>query len=505
MTAERRLRLVSGDLSMLLVLAAVLFVLHLLTNGQYGFHRDELATLDDARRLAWGYVAYPPLTPAIARLALSLAGPSLVGLRAFSAAAQCAVLILTALMAGELGGGRWAKLVAALAVAVAPIPLIQGALFQYVGFDFLWWVLIAYFVLRLLNSEDPRWWLAIGATAGIGLLTKYTIAVLLIGLAAGVLLTFRWRWLASRWLWAGVVLAVVIWLPNLVWQLQHGVISLQFLTAIHTRDVALGRTGGYLPEQLFVSASPLTLPLWLAGLWFYFVSARGRRYRLLGWLYLVPALLFLALQGRSYYLAPAYPALLAAGSVVLERWLAERSAGLRRVGRGATLAILALAGAIGAALSLPIAPVQSPLWVLTSKVQDNFAEEIGWPELAATVASIYAGLAPEMRQQTAILAGNYGEAGAIDLYGPSFGLPNAISGADSYWFRGYPDPPPQSVIALGYPRALLDRFFATCDDVGRVTNSAGVQNEETTHPQIFVCREPRMSWAELWPMLREFE
>jgi 4-amino-4-deoxy-L-arabinose transferase-like glycosyltransferase len=490
----------------ILALAAALFVAHLVTNGEYGFHRDELATLDDARRLAWGYVAYPPLTPAIARVALDLAGPSPVGLRAFSAAAQCAVVIVTALIAGELGGGRWAKVVAALAVAVGSVSLIQGALFQYVGFDFLWWVLIAYFALRLLNSEDPRWWLAIGATAGLGLLTKYTVLVLLAGLAVGLALTAHWRWLASRWLWAGVALAAVIWLPNVIWQVQNDFISLQFLTAIHARDVALGRTGGYLPEQLFVSASPLTIPLWVAGLWFYFFAPAGRRYRLLGWLYLVPAVLFLALQGRSYYLAPAYPMLLAAGSVVLERWLAGRGAGVKRLGQIATVAILAVAGVVGAALSLPIAPVQSALWMLTSKVQDNFVEEIGWPELVATVAGIYAGLPPATRQQTAILAGNYGEAGAIDLYGPAFGLPNAISGADSYWFRGYPDPPPQTVIVVGYTRDTLRRFFETCDVAGRVTNAYGVANEETTaHPLIFLCSEPRVSWAELWPMLRAFE
>ncbi len=198
--------------------------------------------------------------------------------------------------------------------------------------------------------------------------------------------------------------------------------------------------------------------------------------------------------------------LLAAGSVVLERWLAGRGAGVKRLGQIATVAILAVAGVVGAALSLPIAPVQSPLWMLTSKVHDNFVEEIGWPELVATVAGIYAGLPPEMRQQTSILAGNYGEAGAIDLYGPAFGLPNAISGADSYWFRGYPDPPPQTVIVVGYPQDTLSRFFQTCQVAGRVTNAYGVANEETTaHALIFVCSEPRVSWAELWPMLRAFE
>jgi 4-amino-4-deoxy-L-arabinose transferase-like glycosyltransferase len=491
-----------GALWILVALAAARLALYLLTDNQYGFHRDELATLDDGRALAWGYVAYPPLTPFLARLELGLFGPALVGVRLLSATAQCVAMVFTGLMAAELGGMRWAQVVAALAAGSAAISLVEGALFQYVAFDYLWWVMIGYFTLRLVNSRDGRWWLAIGVVAGVGLLTRYTIAVLLAGLAVGVLITSGLRWFTRWWLWAGAGVALLIWLPNLVWQYQHGFVSLQFLSAIHTRDVAIGRTQAYLPEQLFVSTNPLTVPLWVLGLWFYFFSADGRTYRVLGWLFVVPFVVLLLAQGRSYYLGPAYPVLIAAGSVVVERWLAARSLVARRVGKSLVAVGLVLAWSVGAALSLPIAPVGSGLWNVTSKVNDNFAEEIGWPELVATVASVYATLP---RDSTGILAGNYGEAGAIDLYGPALGLPPVISGADSYWLRGYPEPPPQNLIVLGYSADELSALFATCDPAGLVTNAYGVKNEETSHPQIYVCRDPRQPWPELWQSLRRFQ
>jgi 4-amino-4-deoxy-L-arabinose transferase-like glycosyltransferase len=493
--------MISTDHAVLLLLGLARMALHLLTDNQYGFHRDELATLDDARALAWGFVAYPPLTPFVARVALDLFGPSLVGLRLFSAAAQCAAMVLTGLMVRDLGGGRWSQVVAALAAGSAPLSLIQGALFQYVSFDYLWWVLIACCSLRLLKTDNGRWWLAIGAVAGLGLLTRYTIGALLAGLAVGVATT-RWRWITGRWLWAGAALALVVWLPNLVWQAQHEFVSLAFLNTIHARDVSIGRTQGYLPEQLFVSTNPLTVPLWVLGLWLYLYSAAGRRYRLLGFLYVVPFLLLWLTQGRSYYLGPAYPVLIAGGSVVAERWLAAQGALLARAGRTAVAIGLVLAWAIGAALSLPIAPVNSRLWNVTSSVNDNFVEEIGWPDLVETVASIYAGLPATT---TGILAGNYGEAGAIDLYGPAYELPQAISGADSYWYRGYPDPPPEKLIVLGYAAGELSRLFATCDLAGQVTNRYGVKNEETAHPQIFVCSDPRQPWPNLWQTLRRFQ
>jgi hypothetical protein len=324
------------------------------------------------------------------------------------------------------------------------------------------------------------------------------------GLAVGVLLTPARRWLASPWPWLGAALASLLFLPNLLWQAQHGFVALEFLQAIHARDVAIGRTQGYLPEQLFVSANPFTIPLWLAGLWFYFFSPAGRPYRLLGWLYVVPFVLFLIGQGRSYYLGAAYPPLFAAGAVVLEGWLRSLRAAPARLVRGLTWAALAVGAAVAAALMLPIAPVGSDLWRVSSSVHDNFVEQIGWPDLVETVAEIYTALPAEERPGAAILTSNYGQAGAIALYGPAAGLPAAISGVNSYWARGYGDPPPTTLILLGFRQEAAERLFERCDLAGRVTNRYGVRNEETRNPEIFVCRGPRQPWLTLWPELRRF-
>jgi 4-amino-4-deoxy-L-arabinose transferase-like glycosyltransferase len=288
-------------------------------------------------------------------------------------------------------------------VAIAPISLLMGALFQYVAFDYLWWTVVAYCTIRLLRTENPRWWLVIGAAIGMGMLTKYTMAFCVAGLVAGVLLTGARRYLAGRWLWGGAALALLIVLPNLLWQARHGFISLEFLEAIHARDVAIGRTQGYLVEQLFVSANPFTIPLWVAGLGFYLISTAGRRYRLVGWMYVVSFALFLVAQGRSYYLAPAYPMLLAAGAVVWERRIGSLRTAQARLARGLTAAALAAGAAIGSALMLPIAPVGSGLWNVTSVVHDNFVEQIGWLELVESVAGIYAALPAEQRARTAVL------------------------------------------------------------------------------------------------------
>lgn len=501
--AEVRFRLT--DLRLLILLALARLVIHSITNGQYGFHRDELAVLDDARNLAWGYVAYPPVTPLIARAALELFGPSLIGVRFFSALAQCAAMVLAGMMTRELGGGRSAQVIAALAVAIAPISLIQGALFQYVSFDYLWWVLIAYLTIRLRKSENPRWWLGIGLVIGVGMMTKYTVAFFAAGLAGGVLLTGARRDLASLWLWGGAALSLLIFAPNLLWQAQNDFISLDFLSSIRARDIAIGRTDGYLIEQFLVSANPVSIPLWVAGLYYLFFQPSGARYRMLGWMYVIPFGLFLIAQGRSYYLAPAYPMLIAAGAVLWEKWLSGLSLARARVARGAAWGALAVGAAIYVPVMLPIAPIQSDLWKFTSRMHDNFVEQIGWPDLVETVADIYFALPIDERSRTAVLTGNYGEAGAINLYGPAHGLPRAISGVNSYWLRGYGGSAPETLIVLGYSRESAERFFASCEPVGRVTNRYGVENQETRfHPDIFICRGPRQPWPALWRTLRSF-
>ncbi len=197
----------------------------MLTNGRYGFHRDELQFLSDARHLDWGFVSYPPLTPFIEHIGLALFDLSLVGLRLFSVLAQAVALVVTGLMARELGGGRLAQGTAALAVALSPMPMFNGTEFQYTSFDFLWWVLIAYFTIRLLRTQNPRWWLAIGAAVGMGLLTKYSIVFYIAGILAGIAFTSARRSLRSPWFWSGIALAFLIFLPNFHWLFRHDFIS----------------------------------------------------------------------------------------------------------------------------------------------------------------------------------------------------------------------------------------------------------------------------------------
>jgi hypothetical protein len=298
---------------------------------------------------------------------------------------------------------------------------------------------------------------------------------------------------------------VIVFLPNLIWQLSHDFISLDFLNAIHRRDVEIGRADGFLVQQLYVSANPFALPLWVAGLYFYFYSPRGVRYRPLGWMYVVPLVLFLLARGRFYYMAPAYPMLIAAGSVVATKWLSALPANTARVGRVLIPVGLSAGAVLAGALMLPLAPINTAWWKLTSRVHDNFTEQIGWQELVKSVAGVYAGLPTDEKKEAGILAGNYGEAGAIDLFGPAYGLPQAICGVNSYWLRGYGNPPPQTLIVVGMSREYLERHFASCLAAGQVVNRYGVENEESRyHKDIFVCRGLRQSWPVFWKNFRHF-
>jgi len=479
----------------LLILAALRLLLHTLTNGQYGFHRDELATLDDARHLAWGYVAYPSLTPFVARVALVLFGSAPAAVRFFTALAQCVAMVVAGLMARELGGGRAAQIVGALAVAAAPLSMAEGHLFQYVSFDFLWWVLAIYFVIRLLEAGDGRWWIAAGAAIGLGLMTRYTIACLVAGLAVGFLVTPARKLLLNRWLIAGAALALVIALPNLLWQVNHGFISIDFLRYIHARDVRIGRTDGFLWRQFLVPASLFTVPLWMAGLFFYFRKSAGQRYRALGWTFVATLALFALVQARDYYSAPLYPMLLAAGAVLSQQW--------PRWARGLNWAGLAVALIAGIAFLLPVAPIGSRWFNVEMRANGDLREEIGWPELVDRIAQIRDSLPAEERASAGILTGNYGEAGAVGIYGPARGLPQALSIVNSFWLRGYGDHPPQTLIVVGLSPGFVEANFATCESEGLISNRYGVANEETKDDKyLWICRGLRQPWPEFWKRIR---
>ncbi len=485
----------------LLGIAALVTLVHLLTNNRYGFHRDEFQFLSDARHLDWGFVAYPPVTPFLERISLGIFGVSLVGLRLFSVVFQAVAIVITGLAARELGGGRLAQVAAALGVALSPLPLFEGTEFQYSSFDYLWWVLIAYFIIRLLKTDNPRWWLAIGATVGVGLMTKYTMCFFVAGILGGMLLTRQRRFFGSPWFWGGTALAVLIFLPNLVWQFRHGLVSLHFLQHIHTRDVGEGRADGFLRDQFLICTNLFTAPLWIAGLLSFL---RGRRYRLLAWMYLITLALFVIGKGRGYYLAAAYPMLIAMGATTGERWVASLRPLWRRSVEGVFFTGLVACGFFMGALILPLASA-GPLRSFALRNNGDLREEIGWTDLVKTVAGIRDSLPSEQRENLGIVVGNYGEQGAIEILGPEYRLPLPISMTNSAWLRGYPAVPPSTLIVVGFSRESADRVFNSCRLAGHNGNPYGVKNEESIyHPDIFVCGGPRQPWPEFWAENQRF-
>ncbi len=495
-----------SDNGLLILLATCGALLHILLNGQYGFHRDELDIIMSARQLDWGYVAYPPLTPLVARIGLELFGNSLQGLRLFSALGQGLVIILAGLMARDMGGKRGAQVMAGVAAFIAPVALTAGTLIQYMAFDYVWWVLMAFFTVRLLATDNPRYWLGIGASIGLGMQTKFTIAFWVVGLIIAVLVTPARKYLRSKWLWLGAGLALLIYLPNLLWQTQHQFISLDFLSAIHARDIQWGRADNFLPQQLYVTTNPFTLPLWIAGFFACLFAASQKRFRLLAWLFLTTFVLFMITRGRAYYTSPAYVMLLAAGSVWFENWLAGRAKAVRRIGFSVLWGLLVVGSVIGVVLIKPIAPINSPLWAVTSDVNGEVVEMVGWQDLTEQVAGIYQSISEAEKPRTVILAGNYGEAGALDLYGPEAGLPHVISGANSLWYRGYGAFEPETAIVVGFDRGYADSFFQQCQLAGRVINRYDVDNEESTrHTGLYVCRQPRQPWNEMWQGMQWFQ
>lgn len=485
----------------LIAIAAAVTLLHLLTNSRYGFHRDEFQFLSDARHLDWGFVAYPPLTPVLEHLGLGLFGISLVGLRLFSVLFQAAAVIVSGLIARELGGRLLAQITAALAVALSPLPLFEGTEFQYSSFDYLWWTLAAYFIIRLLKTDNPRWWLAIGASLGLGLETKYSIIFFIAGILGALLLTSARRYFLTGWFWAGVGLALLIFLPNFLWLVRHDFISYQFLQHIHARDVGEGRADGFLKDQFLICVNLFATPLWLLGLVAYL---RDRRYCPLAWMYLIPLALFFFGKGRGYYVAAAYPMLLAMGAATGERWLNSLSVAWRRTVAAVFFTGLAACGLYICARIVPLAS-SGPLREFALAHNGDLREELGWETMLKTIAQVRDSLPAEQQAHLGIVVGNYGENGAIEILGPAYQLPTAISGTNSAWLRSYPQSQPTTLIVLGVGDTDRESEFTSCKLAAHIPYPKNQNNEESNdHAEIYVCGPPRLPWPELWKVALSF-
>jgi len=508
-----RARPLFGATALLLYLALVKLLLHLLTAGNYGYFRDELYYMAAGERLDFGYVDFPPFVAFVTAATRAVLGDSLVALHFLPAVAGAVVVVLTGLMARELGGGRFAQALAALAILISPNFLVFGTWVSMDAFDQLFWVSAAYVLILLLKRDQPRLWLLFGLFAGLGLLTKLTMLYFGFAVFAALLLTPARRHLRTRWPWLGGAVALVFLLPYLYWQVANGWPTLEFW-GNYGRKVDPASPVEFLLEQV-ITMQPPSAPIWLAGLCFFLFFRDGGPYRMLGFVYLILFAIFLLQNSRFYFLAPAYPMLFAAGAVVIERFARRRLSWLKPV----YIVVLVISGVVVAPITVvPMLPVETLAGITGSAGGDagveietrevaalpqNFADRFGWEEMTATVARVYERLPEEKKNEACVLTGNYGEAAAIGFFGDKLGLPEAISGHNSYYLWGPGSCTGETVISVGVPRERLEAVFGEIEQ-NDITRCRYCMPDEDNLP-VYVCHDPKMPFREAWPLFKHYD
>ena len=479
----------------LLAVSVGLGALLVATSGGYGYHRDELYFIALGDRPALGYVDQPPLVPLLAHALDDIFGGSLVWLRLPSALAAALMVLVTGLIAREFGGRRDAQLLAAASFAVSAIVMAVSHLLSTSTFDLLAWTVVTWLFVRAVR-DGGRTWILLGLVAGIGLQAKVLVAFLLFALVVGLLAAGPRDVFRSRWPWIAALVALAIWTPYLWWQAANGWPQLDL-----SRAIASGSSGTSEPRWLFVPfqlvlVSPVLVPLWLAGWWRLARQSDLARWRAIAVAYPLLAVVFVATGGKPYYLAGLYPVLLAAGAEPVLSW-ARRGRHLLRQGLLGVALVTSLG--VSSVLFLPILPVDELADTPIVDINYDAGETVGWPEFAATIAEAYDALPAAERPTAIVLAGNYGEAGAMERFRPDVGP--VYSGHNSLWDRGPPPADATTVIAVGFAERDLRSWFGSVDRVATIDNAAQVDNEERGRA-VWICRDLRMDWARLWPMLR---
>ena len=501
-----------GANALLFLLAFVKFAIHMLVSDNYGYFRDELYYMAAGRHLAFGYVDFPPFIAVLARLVHLTLGDSLIALHLLPAIAGALVVWLTGLTARELGGGRFAQCLAALASLVAVAYLGIDSIFSMDPFDELWWTLAAYVLIVLIKRRQPRLWLLFGLICGIGLTTKVTMLFFGFAVVVGLLLTSKRALLGTRWAWLGGAIAVALFAPYALWNLANGFPTVEFWSHYGGKLVDISPVT-FLAQQI-LGMNPVTLPLWLGGLYFFFFTKEGAELRNLGWTWVVLYVMFTISGAKFYFLAPAYPMLLAAGAVAFDRaWRRQDWSWMRP----AYLGILLLGGVALAPAALPLLPPATFGQVYgflggDAGVQDErhqaavlpqwLADRFGWDTMVTQVARVYDNLPAKDRAEACIFTDNYGEAGAIDFFGPPDGLPGAISGHNNYFLWGPGRCTGQVVISVGVSRSDLELSFGDITAVGE-TACQNCMPDENQAP-LFVSRQPKQRIGGLWPNVKHF-
>ncbi len=509
-------------------IALAKLVFHIYFNNRYGYFRDEFDYMSCGDHLQWGYVDQPPLIPFLIHLCRAVLGDSLRSVRFIPALASSLLVVQTAVLARELGGRRFAVLISAISAVIVPQYLSNGSLLGTNCLEPNLWMGCAYFAILAIKRNEPRYWVWFGVVAGLGMEEKYSIAVFGLGIVVGLLLTEQRRVFLDKWIWLGGLAAFLIFLPNLLWNIHY---DWPFVQLIHNikadgRDVVLGPFG-FLWQQILL-VNPLTLPIWLRGLLFLLFSARLRPYRALGWCYLVCYAVFFVLHGKSYYLAPVYPMLLAAGAVVIEGAIDGRASARtdvpaqswRRRLQWLKPVIVVVLLANGVYLSPIVIPILSPDHFLAytkylpfklpvmehsharAALPQWYADQFGWQEIVDETAVAWNRLAPDERKDCGIFAQDYGQAGAIDFLGRRYGLPASLSGHQT-WFlwgpRGYSG---NCLIVLGDRRERLEELFNQVEFVGISADNPWALESQIS---VYICRGAKFgTLTQLWPQLKRW-
>ena len=476
-----------------LAVAGVMFAGLMALSGAYGFHGDEMYYIVAGQHPALGYVDQPPLTPLLSAASVALFGVSPTAIRLLPALEMALVVILVALIARDLGGSRRAQVLAAITAALSGY-LGAGHLDTTTEPDLLAWAIILWLLVKLLAGGDRRLWLAVGIVAGIGLENKDTILFLGAGLAVGLVLARRWDVVRSLWAWSAIGIALLLWVPNLAWEAANGWPQLAMASAIS--QYAADNRSQIVP-LLWLFTGPFLFPVTAAGLVWVLRSKPAAPWRTIGIAALVGLALVVVSGGKAYYAIGSVPIFMAAGAILLDRWLAS---GHIRI-KAATFATAAVcSGALIALLTLPILPLATYANTTLPATVPDVANTVGWPQFVTTVEGVVAALPADQRAHAVILTNDYSEASPLVLLGT--GLPPVYSGHNSFWSWG---PPPANltvVVHVGDWRPTdWSQFFVGCHVVATIDNGLGIDNGEQGEA-VSVCTGLRAPWTTLWPELR---
>jgi Dolichyl-phosphate-mannose-protein mannosyltransferase len=492
------------------IIAGISFLAHVLVGDNYGYFRDELYFLAMSQHPAFGYVDVPPLVPWIEQLPRLLSGNALWAIHVISALVCAGTILLTGLMARLLGGTGWVQGLAALGSATALILMAAGSLYTYDVFDQCWWALAATILIVLLRDENPRRWLAFGLVAGLGLLTKETILFWGFALVVGLLLTPQRRLLFTRWTLFGGLIAFALFLPFLLWNAFNGWASFQYWVGYSHNQSTGASPLAFLVNQI-LGMNPFSVLLWGAGLW-YFFSARGARYRAFGWAYLILFVIFLVLQGKSYFLAPAYPPLFAGGAMLFGQWRAKRSGGPLRWRRwvAAYPVLLVVSAVLLAPAVMPVLPlpVYGRIYGKNSQEAGNvyglpeaLVDRFGWEEQVALIAQVYHSLPIDQQRVACIFTANYGEAAALVQFGGSYHLPPPISGHNAFYIWGPRGCSGQVLITINIPPQDAARGFSSVTLAASTSCTECIDYEN--HAPILILRQPKIPF--IWTQVKHFD